>query len=159
MLFGRTPSLGRYSVLESTAAYGHVSRIFRRVLSQLSNGQDMFHRSSRYSRGCDREESCPPFIINSTIMTYSYSYRNSVSDLHIHCCAPTCADDVAVLAATIIYLQIIACVVYFYICREHYTINASKSAEVDLNEVVSMDEGEVTLGGEKIGRSSTEVHL
>ena len=37
--------------------------------------------------------------------------------------------------------------------------NASKSAEVDLNEVVSMDEGEVTLGGEKIGRSSTEVHL
>ena len=41
------------------------------TLSQLSNGQDMFHRRSRYSRGCDREGSCPHFIINSTIMTYS----------------------------------------------------------------------------------------
>ena len=98
-------------------------------------------------------------LYNNDLLLLLQKLRVGFTIGHIDCCAPTCADDVAVLAATIIYLQIIACVVYFYICREHYTINASKSAEVDLNEVVSMDEGEVTLGGEKIGRSSTEVHL
>ena len=49
--------------------------------------------------------------------------------------------------------------VFYYICREHYTINAQKSAEVDLNEDTSPDEGPVTLGGENIDRSPTEVQL
>ena len=78
---------------------------------------------------------------------------------HIDCCASTCADSVAVLAATVTCLQILACVVFYYICREHYTINAQKSADVDLNENASLDEDLVTLGGEDIDRSPTEVHL
>ena len=49
--------------------------------------------------------------------------------------------------------------VFYYICREHYTINAQKSAEIDLNEDASLDEDVVTLGGEDIGLSPTEVHL
>ena len=56
-------------------------------------------------------------------------------------------------------VQILACVFFYYICREHYTINAQKYAEVDLNEDTSPDEGPVTLGGENIDRSPTEVHL
>ena len=85
--------------------------------------------------------------------------RVGVSIGHIDCCAPTCADDVALLAATIILLQILASVVFYYICREHYTINALKSAEVVLNDASTTDEGTVMLGDDGIDQSPSEVHL
>ena len=98
-------------------------------------------------------------LFNNDLLLLLQRLRVGFSIGHIDCCARTCADDVAVLAATVICLQILACVVFYYICREHYTINAQKSAEVDLNEDASLDEDLVTLGGEDIGRSPTEVHL
>ncbi|MEW8544375.1 MAG: reverse transcriptase family protein, partial [Candidatus Thiodiazotropha sp.] len=79
---------------------------------------------------------------------------------HIDCCAPTCADDVALLATTTISLLLLLYVVNYYIGRERYCINASKSADVVLyggKKVV--DNGTVRLGGDVINRSPSEVHL
>ena len=51
--------------------------------------------------------------------------------------------------------------VKFYISREHYFINAQKSAEVELSKVASCgkDDGMPTLGEDKIQRIVSEVHL
>ena len=51
--------------------------------------------------------------------------------------------------------------VKFFICREHYFINALKSAEVDLHRCSkpAMDDRQSTLGEERIQKSDSEVHL
>ena len=49
--------------------------------------------------------------------------------------------------------------VFYYICREHYTINALKSAEVVLNDDSTTDEAIVTLGDDGIDQSPSEVYL
>ena len=80
---------------------------------------------------------------------------------HIDCRCPTCADDVAPLAKFLVCLQLLPGVVKFYICREHYFINAQKSAEVELSRVArcGKDDQMPTLGEDKIQRSVSEVHL
>ena len=79
---------------------------------------------------------------------------------HIDCCAPTCADDVALLAATTLCLLILLYVVKYYICREHYGINATKSADVALNEeIMAIEDRPVMLGNDVIDRSKSEVYL
>ena len=98
-------------------------------------------------------------LFNNDLLVLLQKLRIGVSIGHIDCCAPTCADDVALLAATIILLQILASVVFYYICREHYTINALKSAEVVLIGASTTDEGTVMLGDDGIDQSPSEVHL
>ena len=98
-------------------------------------------------------------LFNNDLLVLLQKLRVGVSIGHIDCCAPTCTDDVALLAATIILLQIIASVVFYYICREHYTMNALKSAEVVLNDAYTTDEGTVILGDDWIDQSPSEVHL
>ena len=79
---------------------------------------------------------------------------------HIDCSAPTCADDVALLAAVLLCLQLLLYIVKYYIDRERYGINAQKSAEVDLAiDKTGSSGGTLTLGGEPIEPSPSEVHL
>ena len=79
---------------------------------------------------------------------------------HVDCCAPTCADDVALLAATTIRLLQLFCVVKYYTGRERYCINATTSADIVLHEEKkAIENGAVRLGDDIINRSSSEVHL
>ena len=98
-------------------------------------------------------------LFNNDLLVLLQKLRVGVSIGHIDCCAPTCADDVALLPATIFLLQILASEIFYYICREHYTINALKSAEVVLNDASTTDEGTVKLGDDGIDQSPSEVHL
>ena len=98
-------------------------------------------------------------LFHNGLLLFLQKLRVGVSIGHIDCCAPTCADDVAPIAATIILLQILASVVFYYIYREHYTINELKSAEVVLNDASNTDEGTVKLGDDGIGQSPSEVYL
>ena len=100
-------------------------------------------------------------LFNNDLLLLLQRLRVCVSIGHIDCCAPSSADDVALFAATIISLQILASVVFYYICREHYTINALKSAEVVLNDDSTTDEGivKLKLGDDGIDQSPSEVYL
>ena len=100
-------------------------------------------------------------LYNNDLLHLLESLRAGMSIGHIDCSCPTCADDVALLAKFLICLQILLGVVKFYISREHYFINAQKSAEVELSKVASCgkDDGMPTLGEDKIQRSVSEVHL
>ena len=100
-------------------------------------------------------------LYNNDLLHLLESLRAGMSIGHIDCSCPTCADDVALLAKFLICLQILLGVVKFYISREHYFINAQKSAEVELSKVASCgkDDGMPTLVEDKIQRSVSEVHL
>ncbi len=81
---------------------------------------------------------------------------------HINCCAPTCADDVAILATTPGDLQTLLDVVHNYTTDERYLINPQKSAVVPLASGRNSDRKdrlELTLGGGPIQYSKEEVHL
>ena len=79
---------------------------------------------------------------------------------HIDRSSPTCADDVALLATVLVCLQLLLCVVKYYIDRERYGINAPKSAEVYLAEdKTETFQGTLTLRKEPIELSLSEVHL
>ena len=80
-----------------------------------------------------RVASCQPYN-NNNILLLLQRMGVGMSIGHIDCCAPTCADDAALLAATTLCLLILLYVVKYYICREHYGINATKSTDVALNE-------------------------
>ena len=78
---------------------------------------------------------------------------------YFNCCALTCADDVALLEATTLCLLLLLYAVKYYICREHYNINATK-ADIVLNHGRTATDGKpVMLRGDEICRSKTEVHL
>lgn len=72
-------------------------------------------------------------LYNNDLLHLLESLRVGMSIGHIDCSCPTCADDVALLAGSFLYLQLLLMVVKFFICREHYFINAQKSAEVAIN--------------------------
>ena len=74
-------------------------------------------------------------LYNNDLLHLLEFLKAGMSIGHIDCSCPTCADDVALLAKFFLCLQLLLIVVKFFICREHYFINAQKSAEVDLNKV------------------------
>ena len=79
---------------------------------------------------------------------------------HIDCSCPTCADDVALLAKFRLCLQVLLTVVRYYLGRERYSINTSKSVEVVLNKIgKDTMEGNPSYGNDSLGRSDSEVHL
>ena len=79
---------------------------------------------------------------------------------HIDCSCPTCADDVALLAKFLLCLQVLLTVVRYYLGRERYSINTSKSVEVVLNKIgKDTMEGNPSYGNDSLGRSDSEVHL
>ena len=73
-------------------------------------------------------------LYNNDLLHLLEFLRAGMSIGHIDCSCPTCSDDVALLAKFFLCLQLLLVLVTFFICREHYFINAQKSAEVDLNE-------------------------
>ena len=98
------------------------------------------------------------FVNDLLLLLQRLGVRMSIG--HIDCSSPTCADDVALLATLLICLQLLLFVVKYYIDRERYGINAQKSSEVDLVEDKSVQyQNSLTLGGEAIDQSSTEVRL
>ena len=79
---------------------------------------------------------------------------------HTDCSCPTCADDVALLAKFLLFLQILLMVAKNFHGRERYGKNTSKSAEVVLNDVTKEpDEGKPLSGMDEIERSDSETHL
>ena len=79
---------------------------------------------------------------------------------HINCCAPTCADDVALLGLCKKYLWELLYIVWFYKGRERYLINAQKSVEVLLSLFKQLlDMEQVTLDDIPIPQESDTVHL
>ena len=79
---------------------------------------------------------------------------------HIDCSCPTCADNVALLAKFLLCLQVLLTVVRYYLGRERYSINTSKSVEVVLNKIgKDTMEGNPSYGNDSLGRSDSEVHL
>ena len=79
---------------------------------------------------------------------------------HRDCSCPTCADDVALLARFLLCLQVLLTVVRYYLSRERYSINTSKSVEVVLNKIgEDTMEGNPSYGNDSLGRSDSEVHL
>ncbi|MEW8547288.1 MAG: reverse transcriptase family protein, partial [Candidatus Thiodiazotropha sp.] len=100
-------------------------------------------------------------LYNNDLLHLLESLRVGMSIGHIDCSCPTCADDVALLAGSFLYLQLLLMVVKFFICREHYFINAQKSAEVDLHKLArrGLADDAPTLGDDRIQNSASEVHL
>ena len=79
---------------------------------------------------------------------------------HIDCSCPTCADDVALLAKFLLCLQVLLTVVMYFLGRERYGINTSKSVEVILNKGIrAIEEGNPNYGNDKQERSDSELHL
>ena len=79
---------------------------------------------------------------------------------HINCSCPICADDVALLAKFLLYLQILLMVVRYFLGRERYDINTTKSAEVVLHDdIKSPEEGNLLYGTGRIERSGSEIQL
>ena len=79
---------------------------------------------------------------------------------HINWCAPTCADDVALLGLCKKHLWELLYIVWFYKGRERYLINAQKSVEVLLGLFKKLlDMEQVTLDDIPIPQESDTVHL
>ena len=55
--------------------------------------------------------------------------RDGTTIGHIDCSCPTCADDAALLAKFLLCLQILLMVVRYFLGRERYDINTTKSAK------------------------------
>ena len=100
-------------------------------------------------------------LFNNELLNLLEFLRVGMAIGHIDCSCPTCADDVALLAKFFLCPQLLLIVVKFFICREHYFINALKSAEVDLHRCSkpAMDDRQPALGEERIQKSDSEVHL
>ena len=100
-------------------------------------------------------------LFNNELLNLLEFLRVGMAIGHIDCSCPTCADDVALLAKFFLCLQLPLIVVKFFICREHFFINALKSAEVDLHRCSkpTMDDRQSTMGEERIQKSDSEVHL
>ncbi|MCW4345464.1 MAG: reverse transcriptase domain-containing protein, partial [Candidatus Thiodiazotropha endolucinida] len=79
---------------------------------------------------------------------------------HINCCAPTCADDVALLGTCKRHLRELLHTVWFYKGRERYLINAQKSVEILLSIIKMLLEMEqLTLDNIPIPQEAETVHL
>ena len=147
-------------------ACGHAWRICVGVLSTQSSGRIRSRNLSKLSKGSDKEGSSQPCIINCTTTTFCFYYRPlelacllAILGLP-YCSCPTCADDVALLAKFLLFLQILLMVVKYFLGRERYGINTSKSTEVVLNDVTKEpDEGKLLYGTDEIERSDSETHL
>ena len=168
MSYGRNPSSERSTMLAYMymGSSGYVSVTSTVGLNQPSNGKELSPPLSRLSKGSVGGGG------GGILSTLHYNlYDNDLLHLleflkagmsigHIDCSCPTCADDVALLAKLFLCLQLLLIVVKFFICREHYFINAQKSAEVDLNKVARHCDNQMpSLGADKIQKSDSEVHL
>ena len=98
-------------------------------------------------------------LYNNNLLLLLQALRVGMSVGHIDCSCSTCADDVALLAKFLLFLQILLMVVKYFLGRERYGINTSKSTEVVLNDVTKEpDEGKL-CGTDEIERSDSETHL
>lgn len=79
---------------------------------------------------------------------------------HINCCAPTCADDVALLGLCKKHLRELLYIVWYYKGRERYLINAQKSVEILLSIIrMLLDSDQLTLDSIPIPQEAETVHL
>ena len=81
-------------------------------------------------------------LFNNDLLNMLDSLQSSTFIGHINYCAPTCADDVALLGLCKRHLKELLYIVWYYKGRKRYLINAHKSVEILLSIIWMLPEKE-----------------
>ena len=72
-------------------------------------------------------------LYNNDLLHIIFNLQTGTTIGHINCSAPTCCDDLAVLARRALFLQMIMDILEFYKNRERYGIQTTKTSNLPLH--------------------------